>query len=95
MLSAIVAAPAAASFPAGAEKRSASKPIVISRPPQTSQSMPTPEAMQAPWTTGRGGVRQQVTGLTDDDQQLRVSLAERDQDVAANRELMARLNTWG
>lgn len=57
--------------------------------------MPTPEAMQAPWTTGRGGVRQQVTGLTDDDQQLRVSLAERDQDVAANRELMARLNTWG
>ena len=98
MLSAIVAAPAPAPFPASAEKRSASKPIVISRPPQTSQSMPTPEAMQAPWTTGRGGVRQ-VTGLTDDNQKLRVSLAERDQDVAAaraaNRELMARLNTWG
>jgi hypothetical protein len=42
-------------------------------------------------------LRQQVTQLTDDNQQVRASLAERDQDLAAaraaNRELMARLNT--
>jgi hypothetical protein len=41
-------------------------------------------------------LRQQVTQLTDDNQQLRASLAERDQDLAAaraaSRELMARLN---
>jgi hypothetical protein len=42
-------------------------------------------------------LRQLIAQLTDDNQQLRASLAERDQDLAAaraaNRELMARLNT--
>jgi hypothetical protein len=42
-------------------------------------------------------LRQQVTQLAEDNQQLRSGLAERDQDLAAaraaNRELMARLNT--
>jgi chromosome segregation ATPase len=44
-----------------------------------------------------GQLKQQITQLTSDNQQLRDSLAERDQDLAAaraaNRELMARLNT--
>jgi hypothetical protein len=43
-----------------------------------------------------GELRQQVTQLTEDNQQLRDGLAERDQDLAAaraaNRELMTRLN---
>jgi len=42
-------------------------------------------------------LKQQITQLTEDNQQLRAGLAERDQDLAAaraaNRELMARLNT--
>ena len=44
-----------------------------------------------------GQLKQQITQLTEDNQQLQVGLAERDQDLvaarAANRELMARLNT--
>jgi hypothetical protein len=46
---------------------------------------------------GTGQLEQQITQLTEDNQQLRDGLAERDQDLAAaraaNRELMARLNT--
>jgi transposase-like protein len=46
-----------------------------------------------------GELKQQITQLTEHNQQLRASLAERDQDLAAaraaNRELMARLNTRG
>jgi Family of unknown function (DUF6262) len=44
-------------------------------------------------------LKQQITQLTEDSQQLHASLAERDEDLAAaraaNRELMARLNTGG
>jgi transposase-like protein len=44
-----------------------------------------------------GQLKQQVTRLAEENQQLRGSLAERDQDLAAaraaSRELMARLNT--
>jgi hypothetical protein len=44
-----------------------------------------------------GDLRQQITRLTEDNQQLRAGLAERDQDLAAaraaNRELMTCLNT--
>jgi hypothetical protein len=44
-----------------------------------------------------GDLKQQITRLTEDNQQLRAGLAERDQDLAAaraaNRELMTRLNT--
>lgn len=44
-----------------------------------------------------GHLKQQVSGLAEENQQLRGSLAERDQDLAAaraaSRELMARLNT--
>jgi hypothetical protein len=44
-----------------------------------------------------GQLKQQVTHLAEENQQLRGSLAERDQDLAAaraaSRELMARLNT--
>jgi hypothetical protein len=44
-----------------------------------------------------GELRQQITQLTDDNQQLRAGLAVRDQDLAAaraaNREFMPRLNT--
>ena len=44
-----------------------------------------------------GQLKQQITQLTEDNQQLQDGLAERDQDLAAaraaNRELMARLNT--
>jgi transposase-like protein len=44
-----------------------------------------------------GELKQQITRLTEDNQQLRAGLAERDQDLAAaraaSRELMTRLNT--
>jgi len=44
-----------------------------------------------------GQLRQQLAQLTEDNQQLRADVAERDQDLAAaraaNRELIARLNT--
>jgi transposase len=46
-----------------------------------------------------GQLRQQITELTEDNQQLRAVLAERDQDLAAaraaNRELMTRINIGG
>jgi hypothetical protein len=48
---------------------------------------------------GPSPLKQQITQLTEHNQHLRASLAERDQDLAAaraaNRELMARLNTRG
>jgi septal ring factor EnvC (AmiA/AmiB activator) len=44
-----------------------------------------------------GQLKTQISQLADENQQLRADLAERDQDLAAaraaNRELMARLNT--